>query len=666
MKRLVFGAGLAMMFCIPQTAQAWGLKGHLWIAASTFADVADDCAVELAGLAIDVPKKTCWAIRANRGAFLAGAIGPDGFPDMMTGQMQTHPGIPEGWQSADWLAHLLRTARTDKELAFAWGYVTHAAGDMFAHSYVNNYAGEVFVLTDQERLAEWRHFRLEKFIDERLPTPPGGDIDPASLRVPEKFVADELMLSPELPDNALAPHLLVFRSVLGKVREAQPGLDAAVTARAEAAEATRIALARIEREAGLEDDPAIFGPPRKERWEALSSQTRRAVKRSRDEYDQADREWRLAKEVAAFNREWSVSIEVAAKHFVHASLRVARLMIAKAGAPDELRGPREAMLEPYRQWYQCHRGVMLGQPWQVGDEQCKAWDRIGTGRSFASLALMSGVSDSARDSFAAYERFRSGINRALLSMFMRAFRQLDPAGGALARDMLLPEHVDADTLNAGFRPNAAYRRFGFPEFECVSALIEEDMGIVRASDDYQPEGCRPTTNPPGATVTHLDPQRFMAFRHALTLARLALLDRAGLADLVTRLGADPLRLRLSSEPLRYSLLIDTVRSLDGSQQWKGQPIPFPRTTERTASIEAGAKRSYGYGPKASGAGTRRGFPLYADDELRVHVFAVLFPKPFEGEVLHPAAFKSVRIYASCPGDPFRPNVPSGATMVCER
>ena len=173
----------------PQDAQAFGLKTHLWIGQRIIEDLERDCKVEVAGKREAVDPELCRSILDNRQSFLAGVIGPDGFPDLITGQTTTHPGIASDWQTSDWLRHLYTDAPAGERLAFAAGYVVHAGSDTFAHSYVNAYAGDVFVLTD-ERAVELRHFLLEKYIDARLPA---GTPDPAALRVPAEFVRDRLI-----------------------------------------------------------------------------------------------------------------------------------------------------------------------------------------------------------------------------------------------------------------------------------------------------------------------------------------------------------------------------------------------------------------------------------------------------------------------------------------
>ena len=59
-----------------------------------------------------VGQEACRAIRGHRGEFLAGALGPDVFPDVLVGQAIVHPGIAGGRQANDWLDHLLANARS--------------------------------------------------------------------------------------------------------------------------------------------------------------------------------------------------------------------------------------------------------------------------------------------------------------------------------------------------------------------------------------------------------------------------------------------------------------------------------------------------------------------------------------------------------------------------
>ena len=122
------------------------------------------------------------AIRANRKTYFAGVCGPDAFPDLMTGQEMIHPAGkitplqnranggseanlpdinrdlpngPEGPGPNKWLTHLYNCAygqapdgstryNTDENKAFVAGFLAHAAGDMYGHTFINYFTGGPF------------------------------------------------------------------------------------------------------------------------------------------------------------------------------------------------------------------------------------------------------------------------------------------------------------------------------------------------------------------------------------------------------------------------------------------------------------------------------------------------------------------------------------------
>jgi hypothetical protein len=203
---LAAGAACAAMLAAAP-AQAFGLRTHLYIADQIHQDLAD-CRLSLPGGATAAPPPdVCRAISAQRGAFLAGALGPDAFPDLLVGQVYVHPGTADGRQAADWLERVLRLAKTDREIAYAYGQMIHASGDIFAHTYVNNYAGDVFELTARfHKDVEERHFLLEKYIDQRL----AYDAPIDRLDVPARLLVEAMVETSYLPgDVTLTPKEVV-------------------------------------------------------------------------------------------------------------------------------------------------------------------------------------------------------------------------------------------------------------------------------------------------------------------------------------------------------------------------------------------------------------------------------------------------------------------------
>ncbi len=186
--------GMVIGLAFAQPASAFGLRTHLWIGQDLINDLQRDCKANIAGVETAFTRDVCESIQAHPGHFLSGVLGPDIYPDLITGQVTAHPGIPGDWQTSDWLRHLYETAQPGPDLAFAAGYIVHAASDTFAHSYVNAYSGDVFMLSD-ERAVELRHFVLEKYIDYRLPA---GQPSAAQLQVPAAHLRDQLIYN----DNA--------------------------------------------------------------------------------------------------------------------------------------------------------------------------------------------------------------------------------------------------------------------------------------------------------------------------------------------------------------------------------------------------------------------------------------------------------------------------------
>lgn len=206
-----FALGLLLLL-IPLPAQSFGLKTHLWMAQQVRADLIADCRVTIQTKAYLVSSSICEAVRSYPEAFYAGVLGPDIYPDIVTGQVTTHPGIPDGWQTADFMERLLDKASQPHEKAYAIGYLLHAAGDVMAHSYVNHYAGDIFVLGD-ERAVELRHVLIEKFIDARLPATsiPG-------FSAPTDFVRDQLLHDTDTGRQYLKSGLAAHTGSMAEVR----------------------------------------------------------------------------------------------------------------------------------------------------------------------------------------------------------------------------------------------------------------------------------------------------------------------------------------------------------------------------------------------------------------------------------------------------------------
>lgn len=164
---------------------------HVWIAQQVLDD-AQDGRVSILGDEYPLPPRAAQALRAHAAHYRMGSVGPDAVPDVLTGQATAHAGAGGGWRSDDWLRHVQRAAEGEsaEALAFALGCWNHAAADIFAHTYVNRYAGAQWNLRDRETTADTRHVVLERFIGRH--TPPAAPWDAVAL--PVAFVARTLIL----------------------------------------------------------------------------------------------------------------------------------------------------------------------------------------------------------------------------------------------------------------------------------------------------------------------------------------------------------------------------------------------------------------------------------------------------------------------------------------
>ena len=117
--------------------------------------------------------------------YYAGAVGPDGFPDLTYGQRIIHPSDTGTWATRildmAWAAQSSDAFTADEKLqilAFAYGYATHMAGDVFSHTLTNEFAEGVFpaifdiVLgetSDRDAANAIRHILAETYIADATP-----------------------------------------------------------------------------------------------------------------------------------------------------------------------------------------------------------------------------------------------------------------------------------------------------------------------------------------------------------------------------------------------------------------------------------------------------------------------------------------------------------------
>lgn len=176
--RLAGALTLILLTVSANAALAWKPKTHVYLADRALRDIQNGKLAihrvdRASGALLDkvgdyrVDATLVAAIQANRKIFHAGVLGPDAYPDIVTGQTIIHPDVSHDGGSDSWLEHLWDKSRSadPKVKVFVAGYLFHAAGDMYAHTYMNHYSGGDFA----PGCNALRHLTLEGYIGKKTP-----------------------------------------------------------------------------------------------------------------------------------------------------------------------------------------------------------------------------------------------------------------------------------------------------------------------------------------------------------------------------------------------------------------------------------------------------------------------------------------------------------------
>ncbi len=150
--RLAVALAAVAAAALPGAARAWKPYTHNYTGQQVMAAI--DFArstVSVDGVEWPLDTRVANAIHDCPGCFYAGTVGPDGFPDLTYGQAVVHPK-----ETGQWLRLILDSAwaaqadgrysawEKQKILAFAYGFLVHASGDVWGHTLVNEFAHGVF------------------------------------------------------------------------------------------------------------------------------------------------------------------------------------------------------------------------------------------------------------------------------------------------------------------------------------------------------------------------------------------------------------------------------------------------------------------------------------------------------------------------------------------
>lgn len=223
-KSLVFIICLSLVLGVAVPANAWKINTHVYSANLILNELKENNGyVEIAPFGkFKVIPEYLDAIQSYPEYYRAGAMGPDVFPDIYVGQTVFHPGkvYPSGdfiekfWDKAKNLptvfpvlpglpAYMVEQSTAimiaDKKqaMAFILGFSTHAAGDYFGHSYINNWAGDTWPeisdgLSPDELKIITRHMVVESYIEQKIPQQFKSTAY-NTIKIPKKFVLEKMV-----------------------------------------------------------------------------------------------------------------------------------------------------------------------------------------------------------------------------------------------------------------------------------------------------------------------------------------------------------------------------------------------------------------------------------------------------------------------------------------
>ena len=609
------------------TAFAFDTRTHVFVAQEIINDLNDSkLTIEPFG-DFEVDSSITNAILSNQKVFRMGNIGPDGFPDVVAGQVTVHPGLEDGtiddgtdivhgWKSDEWFAWILEKAKTPQEKAFAYGFLLHGAADTFAHTYVNMYCGDIFDMNDGETDVEKRHIFLEKFISDRLPPLKDAsgvtignpwDVVAVDDALPISFIKGTLLMNDAVAEQYALSGTASYLAKLYEFRQKVAGLDDEDTA---ATIAEDLDTAKDKCDTKWYPGKyllSIF----KDDAEACSTKDYLNAK--------LDKLKSLQLPSYSFKKAWLAKIDDAIDAYIKTSSRMSQqFMMVSGDSYGEL-----------SKWMRCYSSA-FSDPTTVTSsaiqESCKLSKNLEEKLSF--LDDVTPKDDSTQVS--GLKLKVKGISDSLGSEIVSLI-------GVAAVEVILVKEKSVSEADLN-------KQFGMDDSDKHLLLINDMAQRVKLEMALDMNG-------------ELNPDKFYVLHNAVVLAKLALLSPEQLNTLIARAN-------LSSEysfedEENFSMLIGTIKTIDGNHQWLHQAPPYPKAE----GFEDNASHFYGYENDAT-----HGFKLYSNERLRKNLFRKIFKGPLAlgletPEVMHMSRVLSDSYpYISCAKNPFPNGVDDKACL----
>lgn len=620
---------LFLILVLGSPASAFHMSTHVWISQEVLNDLLDDGTLTIEPFgAFSVRAEVLDALRIHDRAYRMGNIGPDGFPDIAAGQLTAHVDADGGWMADDWLRQVLEGAETPRQLAFALGYLSHAASDIFAHTYVNTYAGGVFDLGDGPDEVELRHVALEEYIVQMQPPLRDSSgrllLAHQQVEVPARFVAERLILDQAVAGqygrnvfylermyeywNALDTRVGVLERAheeMGKgIRTIRDAIDSALAhIRALKQKTVRICIPWTSNcwDVSVWPTYCVFDPATCI-GVALTELSLVALRESLD-LAVGLQGLVLTSGLNPLVR-WRDEVEEAIVEYVRASGEVAK-EILKGTAGDPFR--------PLREWTCRHGPAFLAVPGTESSPLCDFMTALDSLESFVTkiMELQLALADALGyfGWIAAPHAMIMQVEDNLTNWLREEFR---PLAATLVIEVAGEDSLIADILT--LTESTASPAEAAAELTSIFRFDSSSTGLLEIPDIVQ----RVRADMQVTSSGHFDPERFPPVRDAVVFSKLVLLEANELNRIVRLAGVgETLYGNSLYHPGRgFNVLRGVARSLDGSHQWQKLSLPFPR---RPGFTDAGwpEERRFGVGA----------FRLWEDCEVREKVFKQIFQGP---------------------------------------
>jgi hypothetical protein len=622
-------------------------RTHVYVGQEIINDIQDG-KVNIAPFGeFSVDSKIVDAIKNNPSIYRMGTVGPDGFPDIAAGQVTVHSGLEDGWKSDDWLKWVINHAKTEKELAFAYGYLSHASADVFAHTYVNMYSGDHFDMGDAEEEVELRHVYLETFISDHLPDfkdhngeliGSADEIVAVSEQLPIDYLLQTLLLNDDVMEqynkSGKAKYLYYLYKLRKKILELDAYLNPINNETDE--EARKLLMLREQHLLNYEiadeycdssflDD--LFGSdqtPEQQRACSDAAYYEAQIEGIDEQLDVLDDSlFDFTRPTINFSKRWVARIDHAAREYVKAASRVNQ---------DFLRHDGNSF-ETMQAWLKCYTATFTSLSVVISDEATSCIELDGTSKFIQSKSLATkhtqGIFDldlGLDELSEQYEKAKEIID-LVENDLGKAFVTLisdEAARMVEARDEL----ITSDKLNSQFSRDLSTKNL----------LIINDMSERVKLEMRLKNG-------------KLDPENYAVIYNAIIFSKLALLGQDAILELLQKAGVDS-DVYSEDSSTQFNILFNAIKTLDGNHQWLETAPPYPKENG-AADSDWPHERHYSY-PNSETHGLR----LFSDEQSRDKVFNTIFKGVLAPGLEQPESIRKSTLlaldypYVTCNSIPF--------------